>query len=137
MIPHAEQRRRDQILRPYIDGRDFDLDPEHELRRHLVVHSQTLLPAWPLLVGLEWRAPTGSPGDLVFGDGVGRFAVVEVKYLGDRDRTKRRGDVERQATGFAQAWLELHPDAVVTALVYTCDERNRGRPPRAPERRGT
>lgn len=135
MIPPAEQTRRDQILRPYIAGRDFDLDPEHELRRHLVVHSHALLSAWPLLVGLEWRAPNGSPGDLVFGDGAGRFAVVEVKHLGDRDRTKRRGDVERQALWFAQAWQQLHPDAVVTALVYTCDERNADRPPRAPGQR--
>lgn len=134
MIPLQEQQRRDQILRAYVIARDFDLDPEHLLRRHLVTHSSTLLPRWPFLVGLEWRASDGSPGDLVFGDGGDDFAVVELKHLGDRERTRRRGDVEDQARRFALRWQQLHPGSVVAPLVYTCDERCGGAPPRSPER---
>ncbi len=136
MISLIEQRRRDGSLRAYLLGRDFDLDSEHLLRRHLAAHSLELLPRWPYLVGLEWRASDGSQGDLVFGDGGESFAVIEVKHLGDRDRTRRRGDVEDQAYRFAQCWRGLHPSSVVTPLVYTCDERIRSAPPRAPADRG-
>lgn len=136
MISLIEQQRRDQILRAYVIARDFDLDPEHVLRRHLVIHSSALLARWPYLIGLEWRAPNGSPGDLVFGDGGVDFAVVEVKHLGDRERTRRRGAVEEQARTFALAWLALHPDSVITPLVYTCDEHRSSGSPRPPERRG-
>jgi hypothetical protein len=134
MIPRAEAERRDALLRAYIVGRDWELDGEQTLRRDLVVASRTLLPRYPLLVGVEWRAPDGSQGDLLFFDGGAAFAVVEVKHLGDRERTARRGTVERQARRYAGDAASLFPGAAIEALVYTCDEQGRGLPPRQPER---
>lgn len=135
MIPPDECRRRDGVLRAYLVGRDWDLDAEQGLRRALVIRSSEWLARYPFLVGVEWRAPDGSPGDLLFFDGAAQFAVVEVKSLGNRERTKRRGDVERQARSFAEAACVLYPGAEVEALVYTEDEARRGAGPRAPEGR--
>ena len=135
VIPRDEAVRRDGVLRSYITGRDWDLDAEQALRRGLVLSSGALLPAYPFLVGVEWRAPDGSPGDLLFFDGESAFAAVEVKHLGTRDRTKRRGDVERQGKGFAAALLGLFPGANVEALVYTSDEEARRACPRSPDAR--
>jgi hypothetical protein len=133
MISREECCRRDAILRAYLVGRDWDLDAEQGLRRSLVLRSAEWLAGYPFLVGVEWRAPDGSPGDLLFFDGAAGFAVVEVKALGSRERTKRRGDVERQARSFAAAAGVLYPGAEVVALVYTDDEAARGAGPRAPE----
>ena len=135
MIALDECRRRDALLRAYLVGRDWDLDAEQGLRRSLVVHSPEWLSEYPFLVGVEWRAPDGSPGDLLFFDGGTRFAAVEVKALGNRERTRRRGDVERQARSFAAAAALLYPGAEVEALVYTDDEAARGLGPRRPGER--
>ncbi len=135
MIPREHYQHRDAILRSYLIGRDWDLDAEQRLRRKLVVRSGEWLADYPFLVGVEWRAPDGSPGDLLFFDGHGRFAAVEVKALGNRERTKRRGDVERQARSFARAVEVLYPGSEVEAFVYTDDEDGRGVGPRSPETR--
>ena len=131
----ADAEQRDAVFRPYIIGRKWDLDREQTLRRGLVLASAAHLPRFPLLVGVEWRSPNGSPGDLLFFDGVHAFAVVEVKHLGHSARTKRRGDVETQARFFADAVLQMFPGATAQALVYTCDEEARGVGPRAPDAR--
>jgi hypothetical protein len=132
VIALGECVRRDGVLRAYLAGRDWDLDAEQGLRRSLVVRSAEWLGDYPFLVGVEWRAPDGSPGDLLFFDGSTRFAVVEVKALGTRERTRPRGDVERQARSFAEAVAVLYPGAEVEPLVYTDDEARRGVGPRAP-----
>lgn len=133
VIPREECHRRDAILRAYLLGRDWDLDAEQKLRRSLVLRSHEWLSAYPFLVGVEWRAPDGSPGDLLFFDGQRRFAAVEVKALGSQARTKRRGDVERQARVFATAVRALYPESEATALVYTDDEATREVGPRSPD----
>ena len=62
-IPLAEAQRRDQVLRAYLAGFDWDLTGETALRRHLVLNSAQLLPDFPLLIGLEWSARSGHAGD--------------------------------------------------------------------------
>lgn len=135
MIAPDECSRRDNILRAYLKERDWELDAEQRLRRSLVLRSMEWLDRYPYLVGVEWRAPDGSPGDLLFFDGSRRFAVVEVKALGSRQRTKRRGDVETQARSFALAVQVLYPHSEVEAFVYTDDEEKRGVGPRSPDKR--
>lgn len=134
LMPFAEAHRRDVVLRGYLEGRDWDLDSEQRLVRHLVCHSDELLPDWPLLVGYEWGPPGGTRGDLLFFDGKASFAAVEVKSL-SKSPTERRGKVEKQARDAAQRVEKAWPGAVVTALVYTDDEYDREQPPRSPDDR--
>jgi hypothetical protein len=110
----SDMERRDQVLRDYFKGRNWDNNNEYALKRHLVLHSYELLPDYPFLVGDEWEAEPNrgqdGKGDLIFADGAGRFAVVEVKWLdlstsGDTAqtrRTKKRKKVKEQAEKYAQ-----------------------------------
>lgn len=134
MIPLMEAQRRDVVLRSYLEGRDWDLDSEQELVRHLVCNSRALLPGWPLLVGYEWGPPGETRGDLLFYDGQSSFVVVEVKSL-VKEPNKRRNLVEKQARDAAERMEAVWPGAHVTALVYTEDERRSGGPPRSPDDR--
>lgn len=129
-----EAQRRDTALRAYMEARDWDEDRERQLARALVLGSRALLPRFPLLVGLEWEAPDGSRGDLLFRDADGNYAVVEVK-VPSRNKTKARGVVEKQALKFAGHLKSVLPAGSVTPLVYTDDEHDEGEPPRAPEAR--
>ncbi|MGB3311234.1 MAG: hypothetical protein WBG32_19445 [Nodosilinea sp.] len=108
----ADMVRRDQVLRAYFAGRDWDDNNEYALKRHLVLHSHELLPGYPLLIDDEWEAAPNrnqeGKGDLLFADGEGRFAVVEVKWLDLDDsgktaktrRTHKRKKVKDQAAGY-------------------------------------
>lgn len=128
----AEAARRDNVLRGYVVGRDWGLDAEQTLVRELVIASAELIPDHPFLVGVEWDAAGTGRGDLLFFDGAGRAAVVEVKNLGGRGRNKGRNVVESQARRFAAVVEQAHPDVEVVALVYTNDESRGSRPPRDP-----
>ncbi|MBW4486055.1 MAG: hypothetical protein KME14_26325 [Tildeniella torsiva UHER 1998/13D] len=114
----ADMVRRDQVLRAYFAGRDWDDNNEYALKRELVRHSQELLPSYPLLIDDEWEAEPNrnqeGKGDLLFADGEGRFAVVEVKWL-DLDnsgktaktrRTHKRKKVKDQAAEYAACLAE-------------------------------
>ncbi|MEO1744208.1 MAG: hypothetical protein AAFR99_20675 [Cyanobacteria bacterium J06629_9] len=89
----SEIRRRDQVIRAYIEGRDWDSIGEYALKRQLVLESRRLLPDYPYVIDDEWDVEPGHTqhgrGDLIFTDGRGCFAVVEVKYidLGGVNRT--------------------------------------------------
>ncbi len=134
MMTLTEARRRDGILRAYIEGRDWELDGEQMLVRHLVCNSGKLLPDWPLLVGYEWGPPGGTRGDLLFFDGEASFAVVEVKSLA-KTPNKKRNQVEKQAREAAERVSTPRRDAFVTPLVYTDDERQADVGPRDPDAR--
>ncbi len=134
VMPSAEALRHDVLLRKYLVGRDWDLDGEQQLVRHLVTNSLELLPEWPLLVGYEWGPPGGTRGDLLFFDGTASFAAVEVKSL-ENQPTKKRNLVERQAREAAERAEVLWPEAHTTPLVYTDDEHQIGAPPRSPDDR--
>lgn len=122
----AEIEQRDRVLRSYFRGRDWDRSVEFALARELVLHSERLLPGFPYLVDHEWEAVPGSTtfgrGDLVFANGRGHYAVVEVKTVeGSGKRTNRRTHVEEQAVRYAAVWEERHPGSKVAAYVYTDD----------------
>lgn len=111
----ADMVRRDQVLRQYFAGRDWDHNNEYALKRQLVLASRELLPDYPFLIEDEWEAEPNrnqeGKGDLLFSDGEGRFAVVEVKWLDlgasgktpKTRRTKKRKKVKDQAVNYASA----------------------------------
>ncbi len=131
-----ETRRRDAILRGYFSGRDWDAVGEYGLKRTLVL--QRLLGAYPYVIDDEWEVVPGHTnhgrGDLVFTDGEGRFAVVEVKYIdlesihrhGPTKRTsnrKKRRKVEDQAREYAAQLIPRLPaGAEVTAFIFTNED---------------
>ena len=107
------------MLREYFQGRDWDLNGEFVLKRKLFLESQQFLPDYLYVIEDEWEIEPGRTdqgcGDLVFTDGSGCFAVVEVKWL-DLDNTertattkrtsnrKKRRKVEEQALKYAAAY---------------------------------
>jgi len=111
----ADLERRNQVLRAYFEGRDWDDNNENALKRDLVRRSHELLPAYPLLIDDEWEVEPNrtqdGKGDLLFTDGAGRYAVVEVKWLDlttsgktpRTSRTKKRQKVKDQAADYAHA----------------------------------
>lgn len=108
-------QRRDQVLRAYFQGRDWDENNEYALKRYLVLNSHKLLPDYPLLIDDEWEVEPNrnqeGQGDLLFADGAGRYAVVEVKWLNlatsgrttRGSRTKKRQKVKDQAADYSYA----------------------------------
>ena len=123
----------DRVLRTYFLGKDWDRNPEFQLKRELVLRGAADLAPFPLLMDDEWEVEPGNThfgrGDLVFTDGRGAFAVVEVKHIdlgrsGPTVRAKRtesRSKVVAQARVYAAALPHHYPGLVreVTAFVYT------------------
>jgi|GEM_PF-3284257 len=132
----AEARRRDAVLRAYVEGLDWDLAGETELRRHLVVHSAVLVPDHPYLVGLEWEARSGHAGDLLFFDGGRALLAVELKVTEKKDVARRLHKVDQQARDFARAARARFPWAEVEGRVYTSAEHAAGVGPRPPRSYG-
>ncbi|WOD37236.1 hypothetical protein [Nodosilinea sp. E11] len=115
-----EVKHRDSVLRAYFKGRDWDRNNERYLKQKFVTNSASFIPDYSYLIDDEWevepsRAEQGK-GDLLFTDGAGRFAVVEVKWIdlegpnGSRtgstrrvSNRKKRRQVEEQAVRYAQA----------------------------------
>lgn len=132
MIDRSEVQRRDEVLRAYFQGRDWDENQEYALKRDLVLRSAELLPDYPYLFDDEWEVEANrtqdGKGDLIFTDGEGRYAVVEVKWL-DLDnsgkttrnnRTKKRQKVQEQAITYAyELKQKLDDSAQVSAYWFT------------------
>ncbi|EKU97086.1 hypothetical protein Lepto7375DRAFT_0956 [Leptolyngbya sp. PCC 7375] len=128
---------RDQVLRAYFEGRNWDQAGEQALKQRFVSDSKTLLPDYPFVINDEWEVNPGRTdegrGDLVFTDGNGRFAVVEVKYIdltGEKrsglwkniknSNTKKRAKVRKQAKKYAEYLSEkLDVTASVEAYFFT------------------
>ena len=130
---------RDRVMRAWFEGRSWDANPEFKLKRELVQAALPELAPFPLLIDDEWEvvpgATDGGRGDLLFTDGAGAFAVVEVKWLPDlgggrtkrTSRNKKRGAVRDQAWTYAHAVLGIYTDAQnVTAFIFTNDPFRRG-----------
>ncbi len=127
--------RRDRILRAFFVGNDWNTNPEFALKRDLVLRSAELLSEYPLLVDDEWEVVPGHTGsgrgDLLFTDGNGSFAVVEVKFIdvgrtGATARAKRtdsRGAVRDQAVSYARAVAWRHRPALPVLAAYHTNER--------------
>lgn len=133
-----EAQRRDRILRAYFDGKDWDDNDEYKLKREFVLNSRAEMPDFPFVVDDEWEVvpgkTNGGRGDLVFTDGRGAWAVVEVKFIdngrtGATARTKRknsRNKVVDQAITYAEALRgRLPSDATVQAYIVTNESDTR------------
>lgn len=134
----TEVKRRNDILRAYFRGRDWDQGTEATLTRELVLSSHDLLPEFPYLIDHEWEEVPGRTqhgrGDLLFTDGASRYAVVEVKSItASGNNTNRRTAVECQARRYLEAAQARFPGAEVVAYVYTDDPAYEGL--RTPDRR--
>ncbi len=123
----------DRELREMFAARECEPDFEYGLKRELVLRSHSLLPNYPFVVMHEWEVEEGrsqyGQGDLVFTDGRGQFAVVEVKYLPEHSgrtartkRTKARKEVRAQARWYASIIAgRKHGHGAVLAFIYTND----------------
>lgn len=132
-MDRQEAERRDRVLRAYFEGRDWDDNGEFQLKRDLVMGD--LLPEFPFVVDDEWEVRGGHTdegrGDLVFTDGAGNFAVVEVKWIdggtdGGSGKTRRRAKrgkrrkVEEQALEYGEFWAARAGTAArIDAYLFT------------------
>ncbi len=135
-----EIRHRDNVLRAYFNGRNWDKNNEYALKRQLVLKNHQLLPDYPYVIEDEWEVELGRSdkgrGDLVFTNGNSSFAVVEVKWIdlegmgrtGSTKRTsnnKKRRVVEKQAVKYANPYSQRQRDVLsVESFIFTneCDE---------------
>jgi hypothetical protein len=126
MMTEDETRQRDDVLRAYFAARNWDNDPFFELQREVVLRSGELLGAWPFVVDHLWRLEPTRPGygHLVFADGIGGFATVEVLPEGSGPMRAVKEQAVRNATHIARrhagrvhAWVysETRPDALQLA----------------------
>lgn len=122
---------RDTVLRAYFEGKNWEENPEFKLKRRLVLDPPEELREFSFVVEDEWEVEAGQSregrGDLVFTDGCGRYAVVEVKHLSyertdrtaKRTRKERREHVQEQAKKYARAYCKrLDPWSDVEVRAY-------------------
>jgi hypothetical protein len=135
VIDRADIEHRDRVLRAYFEGRNWDGNNEYALKRKLVMNSLELLPDYPFVIDDEWEVKPSrgdqGKGDLIFTNGEGRFAVVEVKWIdlerrGKTVRTGRNKDrkkVKEQAARYRDILAEkLGPDFHVEGYYFTNNE---------------
>lgn len=131
-MDRTEAENRDRVLHAFFEGKVWDRNDEFLLKRSLVLNRSELLPTFPFVVDDEWDVVPGKTdqgrGDLVFTDGAGCFAVVEVKFIdlgrsGPTARSKRTGSrkkVVEQAMDYAHLLYARHgADAKVEAFSFT------------------
>ncbi len=129
----------DAGLRARFAARDGSCAGEDQLKCDLVLRPPALLAAFPLVVSDEWEPVPGRTeygrGDLVFADGRGHYAVVEVKWMnppGDGRTARRRRNRKRdvapvQAWRYASLLLKVRPDAIdVRVMAFTNDWQHPG-----------
>ena len=119
---------RDTVLRAYFVGKNWEENPEFRLKRRLVLNPPQELSRFALIIEDEWEVTPGQAkegrGDLVFADGLGEYAVVEVKYLNHertgraarQARKERREHVQEQAKKYARAYCNRLHDPSATAV---------------------
>ncbi len=126
---------RDRVLRDYFQKKNWDKNNEFKLKQIIVLNNSQLLPHMPYIVDDEWEVEASRTdqgrGDLVFTDGAGRYAVVEVKWIdlegvARQGRTRKnsnrekRNEVKKQALKYASILLETRDDAeLVQAFTFT------------------
>ena len=135
-----EIKHRNLVLRSYFEGRNWDLNSEHSLKRELVLESDRIFPQYPYVIEDEWEVTpdksNDGKGDLVFTDAAGRFAIVEVKHINlelyggnaSTKRTSRRKVVKEQAVRYAEQYANLASDRQiyvkqVEAFIFTNESR--------------
>jgi hypothetical protein len=118
---------RDSVHRAYLHGKDWDDNDECKLKSSPALARAALLTACPLLVEDELDVVPGKTneglGDLVFTDGEGTWAVVDVKLFEKnrpgstvrRNRRTLRRKVREQATASARLiYHRRYPDQLST-----------------------
>ena len=125
-----EIQHRDQVLRAYFKGRDWDKNDEYLLKQKLIRCSDWLLPEYKYVIEDEWEVDAGRAdqgcGDLVFTDGLGNFAIVEVKWIDSASsgstatnkRTKKRKAVKEQAISYAYISREKSICSETSGSIY-------------------
>lgn len=122
VVDQNQIQHRNQVLRAYFEGRNWDENNEYVLKRKLVLNSKQLIPNYPYVIEDEWEVEPGRTdkgrGDLIFTDGISCFAVIEVKWIdiesaGRNGSTKResnrkkRRTVQDQAISYANIYAKL------------------------------
>jgi hypothetical protein len=109
---------KDQKLRELISNDHSEIHTKPQLIKEFVQDSFNLLPQFPYLFLYDWDVIPGhsqhGKGDLVFADGKGNFAIVQVKYLdfsntgstGSSRRTKHRQNLKKQTRRYTEALPE-------------------------------
>jgi hypothetical protein len=118
-MEHERILHRDKVLHCYFAGRDWDENDEYTLKRKLVLNRDRLLPQYPYVIEDEWdvidsRTDLGR-GDLVFTDGIGCFAIIEVKWI-DLDGLSREGKTRRESN--RQKRRKVEEQAIKYAHIY-------------------
>lgn len=116
----------------------MDCDSEPALVQHLLLNLYDYFPNC-YLIECEWEVypghSQGGVGDLLFGDGFGRYIVVEVKYIpgcytgstAKKRRHKARRTVEQQAARYARDVPKRFPHATeIEAYIFTNDWQRPG-----------
>lgn len=122
---------RDRVIRTYLEGRSWDSNPEFLLVRQIVAGGHADLGACTHVYDYEWEVDPGHSnggcGDLVFTDGAGNFAVVEVKFIDTArsgptarvKRTKSRSQVSDQARTYADAIRRILGEDLLTVRAFS------------------
>ncbi|WP_144051398.1 hypothetical protein [Geminocystis herdmanii] len=128
-----ETKYRDKVIRTYIKNRNWDKNNEFLLKQKLLLNSDQLLPKYPFVVEDEWEVEFGRSdsglGDLIFTDGNGNFAVVEIKYIDNLNsgdtasnrRTKKRQKVREQSVKYADIYSKNKFVKSIRAFIFTND----------------
>lgn len=120
----SEALKRDRELREDLAWTAWPGEHEQGLKALLLSNPPPPLDQFPFVWADEWLVVPGrddcGKGDLIFTDGQGRFAVVELKWFDHRDtgRTRRarrnhkRNKVREQASRYAETFWHLEPAAL-------------------------
>lgn len=97
----------------------------------MILNSDELLPKYPFVVEDEWEVEFGRSdaglGDLIFTDGNGNFAVVEIKYIDKLNsgntasvrRTMKRKKVQEQSGKYAYIYGKNNFVKSIEAFTFT------------------
>jgi Holliday junction resolvase-like predicted endonuclease len=124
-------RDRDKKLRQQVQDAPKS-SMEAELKRELLANLPEELQGYNELVENEWEVNPGysqaGKGDLVMTDGLGHYAVIEVKHIdtsatgrtAQTRRNNKRKQVKQQAQQYAGEYKKRQPNArSVKAMTYT------------------
>lgn len=126
----AEAERRDtelrhqqrQYLADCLENAHCECLGEAKLEERLLKSPPACLRGFPYLHLREWNTSDPGKGDLVFTDGRGLFAVVEVKYINQQNKnnkSQKRRKVIEQAQTYGKAFSAANPGAIVIAGAFT------------------
>lgn len=130
-------QRDNRIRNKYREDIVFDnIRSEKELKIYLIVNSLEVFPDYTYVVDDEWFVIEGEShygvGDLIFTDGQGHFAVVELKYLtlssgptARKSRNKGKNKVQEQVRIYMYEYKKKYPEITeLKGYYYTNQQKN-------------